>query len=103
MAAAVNPPNGCGLPALFMVENNKTKGYTMSHNHRTQNNPLSTEDMLIALDQLDQTVEVMGAVIKRLKRNLDQAIPKNPHQDSSPPSFDFANIPGKRFPGKGWH
>ncbi|MBU3069605.1 hypothetical protein KOI40_07220 [Aestuariicella sp. G3-2] len=70
----------------------------MNHKHRTQNDSLSAEDILIALDQLDQTVEVMGAVIKRLKRNLEQTTPKHPPQDSSPPAFDFTNLPGK-----GWH
>lgn len=40
----------------------------MSHNHT-----LSHEDVLIALDQLDQTVEVMGKIIQRLKRGIDDS------------------------------
>ncbi|MGH1372842.1 MAG: hypothetical protein ACRBBW_12440 [Cellvibrionaceae bacterium] len=38
------------------------------------NQSLSHEDVLIALDQLDQTVEVMGNIIKRLKRGIDESI-----------------------------
>ncbi|WP_439135570.1 hypothetical protein [Pseudomaricurvus sp.] len=75
----------------------------MSHEHRTQNNTLSTEDIQIALDQLDQTVEVMGAVIKRLKRNLNQTLPSHPKPNSSPPTFDFATLLDKSFPDNGWH
>ena len=37
-----------------------------------QQHSLSHEDMLIALDQLDQTVEVMSQIIRRLKQSIDQ-------------------------------
>ncbi len=43
-----------------------------------QQHSLSHEDMLIALDQLDQTVEVMSQIIRRLKQAVDQS--------TSPPS-----------------
>lgn len=83
---------------------------------------------MIALDQLDQTVEVMGAVIKRLKRNLNHALPLHSQRDTSSPTFDFASLldhcfpdhcfpdngfsdngfpdngfPDNGFPDKGWH
>lgn len=49
------------------------------------NQSLSHEDVLIALDQLDQTVEVMGKIIQRLKRGVDESIgtPTAPEQEHS--------------------
>jgi len=50
----------------------------MSHNQS-----LSQEDILIALDQLDQTVEVMSNIIRRLKHSLDDSLaPTNKDSDS---------------------
>ncbi len=63
---------------------------------------LSHEEMLIALDQLDQTVEVMGATIQRLKHNLQQLAQSPPAQSrplsaaplplSSPPVFELKGL-----------
>ncbi len=51
-----------------------------------QQHSMSHEDMLIALDQLDQTVEVMSQIIRRLKQTVDQSIsstsPLNPPQET---------------------
>ncbi len=60
------------------------------------NQSLSHEDVLIALDQLDQTVEVMGKIIQRLKRGIDESIsapitPTTPEPErSSHPSLSSA-------------
>ncbi len=57
------------------------------------NQNLSHEDVLIALDQLDQTVEVMGKIIQRLKRGIDESItapispPSTEQEHSSHPSL----------------
>ncbi len=65
----------------------------MSHNHT-----LSQEDVLIALDQLDQTVEVMGQIIQRLKRGIDDsttAVANSPSQkkeQSSPPQLSSIDV-----------
>jgi hypothetical protein len=66
----------------------------MNQQHHTNERPLSPEDILIALDQLDQTLEVMAAVIKRLKRNLQHVLPP------APDYTDPLDIP---LPDSGWH
>ena len=48
------------------------------------NQSLSQEDILIALDQLDQTVEVMSNIIRRLKHSLDDSLSSsNPSPNDS--------------------
>ncbi len=47
---------------------------------------LSHEDLLIALDQLDQTVEVMTTLIKRIKRQLA-------HPNTSPSEQESSSLP----------
>ena len=65
----------------------------MSHNHT-----LSQEDVLIALDQLDQTVEVMGQIIQRLKRGIDDSTtavansPSPKKEQSSPPQLSSIDV-----------
>lgn len=46
------------------------------------NQSLSQEDILIALDQLDQTVEVMSNIIRRLKHSLDDTL-SSPNTNST--------------------
>lgn len=73
----------------------------MNHHHRTASPPLSPEDILIALDQLDQTVEVMAAVIKRLKRDLAHVLPRT--EKPSSPTPDLAELKDIPIPDTGWH
>ncbi len=54
-----------------------------------QQHSLSHEDMLIALDQLDQTVEVMSQIIRRLKQTIDQ--PTSSPSPISPPQESHSN------------
>lgn len=78
----------------------------MNQPHHTAQQPLSSEDILIALDQLEQTVEVMTAVIKRLKRELAQVLPvteKTAAAKPSPPASDLASLMDLATPDKGWH
>ncbi|GAB3094876.1 hypothetical protein G8770_01265 [Aestuariicella hydrocarbonica] len=66
----------------------------MTHNHSSESDLLTQEDLLIALDQLHQTVEVMAAVIKRLQRDVSRSLPslaKSDHQ-ASPAAFDFDSL-----------
>lgn len=44
----------------------------MKHASRPNNTARSPEDMLMALDQLDQTLEVMSLVINRLRHELQE-------------------------------
>jgi len=46
------------------------KGFKMKRASRPNNTARSPEDMLMALDQLDQTLEVMSLVINRLRHEL---------------------------------
>lgn len=73
----------------------------MNHPHRANQPIPSPENILIALDQLEQTVEVMTAVIKRLKRELTQVLPAI-DQSSSPPQ-DLATLMDLPVPENGWH
>lgn len=63
-----------------------------------QQHSLSREDMLIALDQLDQTVEVMSQIIRRLKQTADQLSnapsPINPPQDTHSSSLLHTDLGG---------
>lgn len=45
----------------------------MKHTNRPSNTTRSPEDMLMALDQLDQTLEVMSLVINRLRHEIQDA------------------------------
>lgn len=73
----------------------------MNHLHQASQPTLSPEDILIVLDQLDQTVEVMAAVIKRLKRELAHVLPAI-DQPTSPPQ-DIATLVDLPVPENGWH
>jgi len=44
----------------------------MKHASRSNSTNRSPEDMLMALDQLDQTLEVMSLVINRLRHELQE-------------------------------
>lgn len=78
----------------------------MNHHHS-----ISQEDVLIALDQLDQTVEVMGHVIKRLKHQLDVSTldintskyPPTAACDADPNALAQLDILLKTLPENGWH
>jgi len=50
----------------------------MKHASRPKNTARSPEDMLMALDQLDQTLEVMSLVINRLRRELQDTPANSP-------------------------
>lgn len=73
----------------------------MNHQHHAAQPALSPEDILIALDQLEQTVEVMAAVIKRLKRDIAHILPITEKPSSA--ATDLAGLMDLAAPDTGWH